>query len=234
MTRLQSEGKCIFCNETFSDKGIGRHLTTHLKKMEKEQPSSNQAFHLKVSAGEMFLHLLVDGNTKFREIDGFLRAIWLECCGHLSSFQIKKKRYNIRWGGGGDFGEKMSSKISTVLEKGMQIDYRYDFGSTTPLDIKVVNVYSLKVKKGVTLLSRNEPLPILCDICKQEPAVVICSICIYEEASMFCEDCAKKHEQTCPDFEDYAASDVVNSPRMGVCGYEGGTIDTERDGVWKK
>jgi hypothetical protein len=26
---------------------------------------------------------------------------------------------------------------------------------------------------------------------------------------------------------------VVNSPRMGVCGYEGGSIDVKRDGVLK-
>jgi len=25
---------------------------------------------------------------------------------------------------------------------------------------------------------------------------------------------------------------IVNSPRMGVCGYEGGVIDIERDGVF--
>ena len=28
-------------------------------------------------------------------------------------------------------------------------------------------------------------------------------------------------------------STVVNSPRMGECGYEGGSIDLERDGVYK-
>jgi hypothetical protein len=27
---------------------------------------------------------------------------------------------------------------------------------------------------------------------------------------------------------------IVNSPRMGVCGYEGGTIDKERDGIYGK
>ena len=33
----------------------------------------------------------------------------------------------------------------------------------------------------------------------------------------------------CSDFDDYASMPVVNSPRMGVCGYEGGSIDLERD-----
>jgi hypothetical protein len=49
---------------------------------------------------------------------------------------------------------------------------------------------------------------------------------------MFCEKCAKKHAKECEDFADgYAVMPVVNSPRMGVCAYEGGCIDTERDGV---
>ena len=32
---------------------------------------------------------------------------------------------------------------------------------------------------------------------------------------------------------EYAGMPVVNSPRMGICGYEGGTIDTDRDGIYK-
>jgi hypothetical protein len=51
---------------------------------------------------------------------------------------------------------------------------------------------------------------------------------------MFCEKCAKKHAEKCEDFKEYAAMPVVNSPRMGVCDYMGGCIDTERDGVFVK
>jgi hypothetical protein len=57
---------------------------------------------------------------------------------------------------------------------------------------------------------------------------------MYQGYSFFCEKCAAKHEDTCSDFQDYANMPVVNSPRMGVCGYEGGSIDKERDGVYKK
>jgi hypothetical protein len=52
----------------------------------------------------------------------------------------------------------------------------------------------------------------------------------YEDDYLFCPKCAKKHAKECRDFEAYAAMPVVNFPRMGVCGYTGGTIDTERDG----
>jgi hypothetical protein len=55
---------------------------------------------------------------------------------------------------------------------------------------------------------------------------------MYEEDAGFCDKCAEKHAKKCADFEDYASLPIVNSPRMGVCGYMGGTIDTERDGVF--
>ena len=46
---LKSEGKCIFCNQTFSQKEIGKHLTLHLLKMEKDDvvkgPDLGVAFH---------------------------------------------------------------------------------------------------------------------------------------------------------------------------------------------
>ncbi len=51
---------------------------------------------------------------------------------------------------------------------------------------------------------------------------------------MYCEECAIKHEATCEEFADYARMPIVNSPRMGVCGYEGGSIDKERDRAYKK
>jgi hypothetical protein len=53
------------------------------------------------------------------------------------------------------------------------------------------------------------------------------------EKNAFCKKCAGQHAKTCSDFADYAAMPVVNSPRMAVCAYDGGTIDTQRDGVFR-
>lgn len=115
----------------------------------------------------------------------------------------------------------------------MKFTYLYDYGSTTSFSIQVAGSYALPLKESVLLLSRNEPLKILCDVCKVKPAVSLCSAHMYETEYFFCDDCASKHEEECEDFLDYARMPVVNSPRMGVCGYEGGTIDVERDGVYK-
>jgi len=232
MKKLHSEGQCVYCKTKYSKSGMSRHLSTHLKKIEKETSVKNKAFHLYVPAAEMFLHLFVNGNTTLDSLDSFLRAIWLECCGHMSSFKIKGKEYDYDWDAT-DFGEKMTQKVNKVFTKGQILEYDYDFGSTTSFGIKVVNEYNIKVSEGILLLSRNEPLPILCHSCKKKPASEICSVHMYEGECLFCRSCAYKHEKSCPDFEDYANLAVVNSPRMGVCAYEGGTIDLERDGVWK-
>ena len=232
MKPLKSEGKCVFCEKLFSSKGIGRHITTHLKEIAKESKGKQSSFYLKIPAAEMFLHLLISGSATLGDLDDFLRAIWLECCGHMSSFQIKGKQYDNDYDAM-EFGEKKSTKLSKIFQKGTTINYEYDFGSTTQLVIQVAGEYSIAVPEKIKLLSRNEPLPIMCHSCEKKPAIEICSVCIYEGNCLFCEDCAIKHESSCADFADYSRIQVVNSPRMGVCAYEGGVIDTDRDGIWK-
>lgn len=232
---FKSEGKCVFCQKMYSKRGLGRHLATHLEQAAADTERRGTALHLKVDAGEMFLHLLVNGTTRLSEIDGFLRGIWMECCGHMSSFEIKGNRSG---GGGGfmdgdeDFGLKKSSRAAEVFTRGTTVQYDYDFGSTTRVELSLVNAYPFAPEESLRLLTRNEPLPIRCHLCKKQPAVTICSVHMWDGACMFCEKCADKHAKKCEDFADYAAMDVVNSPRMGICAYEGGTIDRERDGVF--
>jgi len=219
--KLKSEGVCLFCGKTFAKAGINRHLTTHLNEMVKIG-KSGKSFLVKIEpdkswgATPYFLSLWVDGETTMKTIDKFLRDIWLECCGHLSKF----------------YGAGMAKKTQDVFEKGMQLDYEYDFGSTTSLTLTVVDEYPIKADKKIVLLSRNEPLEIMCSTCKKVPATQICAICSFEKDAEFCDKCAEKHAKECKDFADYASMPVVNSPRMGECGYEGGIIDTERDGTF--
>ncbi len=235
MQKLKAEGVCLYCKETKAGAGISRHLTSHLKKIEQEKAVKKTAYHLKVSAGSLyFLHLLVHENLTLSDLDNYLRAIWLECCGHMSSFDYKGQRT----GGGGwfdeeEFGIKQGKTFKSVFKGGKKLTYEYDFGSTTRLDIQVVNEYKIDLTEaGILLLSRNEPLKLLCSNCGEKPAASLCSVC-YED-NLFCADCAETHEEECEDFADYAAVSIVNSPRTGVCAYDGGMIDTERDGVWQK
>lgn len=229
---MKAEGKCLFCEKTYKKVGINKHLKTHLENKIKESQPGKSYFVKIVPAKDygktpFFLSLWINGETSFSALDDFLREIWLECCGHLSAF-TKAKNSTL---GGADEIPK-SKKVKLKFDRGVKFDYDYDFGSTTALEIEVLEEFPIKADKPIVLLSRNEPLEVLCDSCKEKPAVSICTVCMddWEGESMFCEKCAKKHAKTCEDFEDYAAMPIVNSPRMGVCGYEGGTIDTKRDG----
>jgi hypothetical protein len=216
MSELKSTGVCVFCQQSFDKRGISRHLGTHLKKLKPVE--MKKSFHLRVEAGLYFLNLLVDGDTELAELDGLLRSVWLECCGHMSQFSIGRWNEELRF----------SLKARRVFEKGTKIWYAYDFGSTTELDIRCISVHPVATKESIRILSRNEPLDIPCDSCMKKPAEQLCTVHGDGSDMFFCEACAEKHAKTCEDAE-YAMLSVVNSPRMGVCAYEGGNIDLERD-----
>ena len=56
----------------------------------------DQSLHLKVHDGNgiYWMQLAVRADTTLRQLDGFLRGMWLECCGHLSEFKIQGTRYS--------------------------------------------------------------------------------------------------------------------------------------------
>jgi hypothetical protein len=256
---LKSEGKCVFCGKTFAKAGISRHLQAHLAKKATEN-QNGASFLVKVEPHSgygptpYFLSLWVDGNTTMKKVDKFLRDIWLECCGHLSEFTDPKAQKS-----GGDMHSliealnmfvecnqkfkdfssvqqgaiPMEQKAKQVFHKGMKLEHEYDFGSSTVLVLTAIEEYPVKADENIVLLSRNEPPEMPCQLCGKESATQLCAVHGEGEANFFCEKCAEKHAEECPDFE-YAAMPVVNSPRMGVCAYTGGRIDTERDGVYVK
>lgn len=253
-----SKGKCVFCNNNFPKNGITRHLNAHLVKKEKES-KAGKSFHVKVEPdprrwgkNPYFLNLWVNGNATMDDIDDFLRHIWLECCGHLSGFsnaikkpkdfpdridleelakKSKKEIKNILNASNNEI--PYNRKTKDVLHKDIKLNYDYDYGSTTSLQLTVAGEYPVKSDKRIVLLSRNEPQETVCSDCGEEAAIQICTTCMYHGKSLFCKKCGRKHAKACSDFAEYAALPVVNSPRMGVCGYTGGTIDIERD-VWIK
>ncbi len=170
---------------------------------------------------------------KLQALDGFLRDIWLECCGHLSAFKIEgPKRSPLRAladlrsmmaSGSHEWSDPdeidMSTPVGDVFQEGVKVGYEYDFGSTTALTLKLVGEREGPVKKAdeVTLLARNDPPNIPCGACGKAPATIIDMENAYDESGWLCDACAEK--------EDLLDSDmtlpVVNSPRTGVCGYTG-------------
>lgn len=220
---IKSEGQCIYCKQIFGQKEVGKHLSKHLA--EKEKGIAGKPIrlycHIEVQTYGMFLHLLVQADANMKVIDRFLKYIWLDCCGHLSAFGHK------------DFKIKMSDTVEDIFGPKIKIYHDYDFGTTTRVYLKGLKYYLSVETKNIILLSRNEPFKLLCDECYLKPAVEICTVCVDDSGySYFCAECAEIHAEECEDFKDYARMPVVNSPRMGECGYTGGTIDVEHDGAF--
>lgn len=163
-------------------------------------------------------------DIKFKKLDHFLRKIWLECCGHLSAFTIGNIRYEQEID---DFesdtiynsGQRIASMniiIGTVLHPGLIFYYEYDFGTTTYLALKVLSEREEDIKhKSIQILARNVLPEKNCEICG-EPATLVCSQCIFEDKGWLCKECAIQHQ--CK-YERFLP--VVNSPRVGMCGYTG-------------
>ena len=108
--------------------------------------------------------------------------------------------------------EPMNKRIDSVLNVKDKFSYEYDFGSTTYLEGQVLAVREGYLGKNkIRILSRNNPYVFECDQCGKEVAST-CAEC--EE--FVCDQCLDSHE-----CGDEMMLGVVNSPRMGVCGYAG-------------
>jgi len=159
------------------------------------------------AVGERRYWLLIEAkaDAKLRQIDALLRQLWLECCGHMSAFHVGRREL------------AMTSAAAIAFSIGAKLEYEYDFGSTTALTGERVGTRQGSIGRGsVRLLARNQPIAWPCGECAA-PATVVCPYCIDDGAGLFCDTHAGVHEHA--DEEVYLP--VVNSPRMGVCGYTG-------------
>lgn len=220
--RKQSQGACVFCGREMTKGGLSRHLKTCPQRQEAIQAAESKEkarpkqrlYHLQIQdawSSDFWLHLEMNGAATLNELDRYLRAIWLECCGHLSQFSV-----------GGWSGAKiaMSRKIEQVFEPGLELTHIYDFGTSSETLVKAVDV-----RKGqplsrhpIYLMARNNMPEAVCAECG-EPAGWLCMECLIEggEWATLCEKHAAKHPH-----DDYGAPiGLVNSPRLGMCGYDG-------------
>lgn len=219
MSEDRSTGVCAYCGNEYSRRGMTRHLRACDARRaaieEAEDGPARTQIHLAVESAlsdRYWLHLEMPGPEELGTLDRYLRRIWLECCGHSSRFTIGNP-----WRGK---EVPMSTAAGRVFHGDRELTYVYDFGSTTELEVRHVDDRSGQPTAGrpVTLMARNEPPEISCLECG-EPADEICHQCAYEGggAGGWCERHAEEH----PDEEHGWTLPVVNSPRMGVCGYTG-------------
>jgi hypothetical protein len=216
----QSKGKCTYCGQEVAKNGVTKHLAACAKwkdavtQTDHKKSSSETLYHLRVQAAglpQFWLDLEMRGSATLKNLDHYLRAIWLECCGHMSQFSF-----------GGWRGNKIAIKcrVEDVLELGAELTYIYDFGTSSETLIKVVGKREGKpvTSHPITLLVRNVMPESECIECKQ-PAAWLCMECLIEEErwGTLCD----KHMEGHPHDNYGEPVPLVNSPRMGLCGYDG-------------
>jgi len=219
MPRIQTTGICRACKERFSAQVIGRHLAI----CPKRPGGSFPVFDLRAYAGPFWLHLEASAKAMLEDLDALLRHTWVECCGHLSAFEIAGTRYQADTGGidgmwvgmmtpGPD--QDMGAPLGRILRPGLKFRYEYDFGTTTELELKVLSErQGPSGKRTITILARNDPPKFPCSTCGAPHAKTICTEC----QTALCTACDKKHK-----CDSDMRLPLVNSPRAGACGYTGG------------
>ena len=222
-SRQPSRGMCRACGYV----GTKASMTKHQAACAVRQPSdgpTHEVYRVRVSGADLpayWLDAELTTKATLDDLDGFLRGLWLECCGHLSSFTIGPQDDD-------DFGFFRAPKrikqpplTKLGLQSGDTFGYTYDFGSSTDLTVQVQAHESVagKATDKVKLLARNLPPVLECSLCDGE-ARWVHSWDVDEVAGgplLYCG----RHGKATRDEQ----LPVVNSPRMGVCGYEGGNDD---------
>src|ERR1017187_7635036 len=233
MSEHPSVGTCYLCNETFKKAVMTRHLSKCAGPAvppdgaAADEARTGASFHLLVEgryAAAYWMHLAVPAAATLTKLDRFLRDIWLECCGHMSSFAISGNRYSGF--SEAEYGEKrMTTRLDRVLEAGLKFSYECDFGSTTEQRLKVIGLRERGTPDGkVQLLARNEEPEVMCHECKQRPATQICVECDCRGEGWLCEACAAEH-----DCGNETMLPGANSPRTGICGYGGPSRNIPRE-----
>jgi hypothetical protein len=235
---------CRLCGRTIGKRQATNHLKSCWEQHAIAEPGkrARRWFHVIVEARrapDYWLHLQAPGHRTFGGLDGVLRSLWVECCDHLSAFEFPVKRPPRPRGFPNDFGAMitalresawqpmpvddealMDETLASRLQPGTVFSYQYDFGSTTHLNLKVAGEHPAPALKGeFKLLARNEPPVFPCSVCGK-PATQFCHECAESGGGDLCDNCAKRHE--CGPEE---LAPLINSPRLGVCGYCGPSVE---------
>jgi pRiA4b ORF-3-like protein len=228
MSRFTSYGICTLCGKRTTKAAMTRHLGSCLAEHEPSRGKAARLFRLRVEdafSPIFWMDVEIKANATLEELDDFLRQRWLECCGHLSAFYIEGDTYMVpSYGMGpvGSFGDpnerNMKVKLGEVLSKGSSFQHIYDFGTSTELKLRVADERQGRIgSEPLRLLSFNEAPVWECEVCGED-ADWICTFCMYErENPFYCKLHAEDHDCEEPEM----LLPVVNSPRMGMCGYEG-------------
>ena len=219
---MDVKGRCNLCATVTPKAAMGRHLERCLAAHSVGQGTGDGLFLLRVEGSQApfyWLDLEAQSVARLSDLDRFLRHIWLECCGHCSAFEIGSTMYTKAFVG--SLRRDRQRSLHVTLREALGgvttwFKYEYDYGSPTYLRLRVRGSRSGVIgRQPVRLLARNEPPVWHCRVCGA-PATALCCYCAAERDPLFCDEHSSQHR-----CGDEALLPVVNSPRIGVCGYTG-------------
>ena len=216
----QSKGQCTYCNAEMTKNVVTRHLSTcpkHqtiIQQAETKKGKKETLFHLRAQSAhnkEFWIDMEMRGSSTLQDLDDYLRGIWLECCGHLSQFSVGAWR-------GEEFS--MEQRIADIFPYQKELTHIYDFGTSSETVISLVGTREghPTTSRPLALMARNLMPEAKCTECEQ-PATQLCMECLIEEEKWgsLCDAHAEDHPH-----DSYGEPiPLVNSPRMGMCGYDG-------------
>lgn len=194
--KKQSRGTCIYCGAVYTRAGTTKHLAVcserqaAIEATEQAGGAKESLYHLvarSAYSNDFWLHLEIAGSRTLNDLDHYLRAIWLECCGHLSQFSI-----------GGWQGDEidMRLRIAQVFKPDVELTHIYDFGTSSYTLIKAVGTRTGNptTSHPIALMARNLMPENKCIECGQ-PAGWLCIECLIENDiwGVLCETHVKTH-----------------------------------------
>ena len=102
-TKVATKGVCSFCKSEIDKTKMTQHLkfckqrSVTIEAHKGDEAAKKQKLLQILVEGkygpEYWMYLEMPASELLVTLDGFLRTIWLECCGHLSAFQIGGTSY---------------------------------------------------------------------------------------------------------------------------------------------
>lgn len=152
------KGKCYYCSKELTERTIKRHMKTcpemaqAIINKKRDIDIYREQFIIsikpKYDKDKYCIYLSIDENLSLGILDRFIRDNWVECCNHLSLFKIKGDIFEL--------DEMEDFQIGALLEPEEKFEYVYDFGSSTELELEVVDVIQVPESyTQVELIARN-------------------------------------------------------------------------------
>jgi hypothetical protein len=121
--------------------------------------------------GKYFIRFECLATTHLTAIDAYFRRVWLDCCGHMSTFAVgdgddddvvydssREGDWENEWSG--TVGHSLHHAIGDALLPGAECTYEFDMGSTTYMKLRVLSARNgvFDCATPIKLLSRNAPI----------------------------------------------------------------------------